>query len=173
MPARTERRKLSPRDHLRLAHSIESAQRFEHEHGMLRLLTEDQQQEATARQRITDGIQQQQNQAADLEGLSADMGDLSIELQDMQNDLTLTRRQLVHLDGMVSHGDTLLRQHVLAVLDPLQQLQQRQQDRSTDLQDQLSTMQRLLIDALAQLGRPKKVTITRNERGKISGATVE
>lgn len=168
-PNTSNRRKLTTRDHLRLAHVRVSQEQAEHAHALQRELDAEQQREADAqqreahtRQRIADGIQQQQEQA--------------IGLQELQDDLTLTRSQLVELDRTVTHGDQLLRQHLLAVLDPLQQLQQlqqqTQQDQSTDLQEQLSTMQRLLVDALAQLGRPKKVSIQRNERGKISGATV-
>lgn len=105
--------------------------------------------------------------------------DQAADLQELQEDLKLTRRQLIELDKIVAHGDQLLRQHLTAVFDPLQQLMQQQQQRqqlldhqSADLQQQLNAMQQQLLDALTRLMAPKKVTITRDKNRKIIGAEV-
>ena len=171
----TSRRKLSPRDYLRLAHSRESAQRFEHEHGLHQHFNDEQQREAQAqqreahtRQRIADGQQAQATVEAQIWTLAHRLADLNGEVVRDANDAVDAH------DALEQQLQTLRAQ----LLTTVQELVKQQCFADALSQQQLTTeqdgqrLQQQLLDALTQLLRPKKVTIQRDKNRKIIGAEV-
>ena len=157
----------SSTDRLRAAHERLNAERAEHATALRQQLKQEEQREATSKQRIADGLQRQQDQAADLRAL--------------QQELKTTRRQLTELDGQVARDAALrlLRQQLIYLHQQLTKqkqftddaLEQQQLTTSQQQQDQ-EQLQQQLIDALTRLAAPRRVTITRNAAGKIVGGEV-
>lgn len=175
MSQNTSRRKLTPRDHLRVAFSRDRQQHAEHAAALQQQLTQDhqrevatRQREAAVRQRITDGLQAQTT-------LEQQMWTLAHRLAEL--DGHVIRDALDHDDAL----DVLQAQ----LLTTVQELTKQQRFSDALSQQQLTTerqqkqfatdeqrIQQQLIAALTKLSAPKKVTIQRNARGKITSAEV-
>lgn len=154
------------RDHLRVAHARENRLRLEHATAVRQQLTQEEQRETASKQRIADGLQAQQDQAADLRALRQELKTTAQRLIAADQDVRTDAHNVLQLlnQQILETQERLARQQLTA--------DAQQDQRSADLQQQLATMQQQLLDAVTQLLRPKKVTIQRNVAGKVIGAKV-